>query len=142
MRKGKLIIQKPKVLKPHDIYFDSNAKIMLKIIKIERGIITGSDPVFGGDIRIHTESDDLFHLLVEDELTGEKFEISYDQQAYLYKSGMGKDFKFFDRINHKYNIQEAVILAKNLNQTNFIKEVNVIANEYGMYVAGHQRLRP
>ena len=135
-----MIIEKPKTIKPGDIFFDSNAKVMFKVGKLEDGVITGVNPVNGGTIRIHAQSDDLHHLIVEDAITEERFEISYDQQAYLYKSGMGKDFKFFDRTNHMYNIQEAVILAKNLNQTIFVKEMNVIANEYGMYVAGQKAI--
>jgi len=140
MRKGKLLIETPKTIKPNDIYFDIQEKITIIIHSLKEGIITGRDITTGNEIRVHSNVDNLKQLLVQDVINDDVFELNYEQQAYLYKCGLGSDFQFFDRKNEKYNIQEACVLAKNLNQVSMVRNIDLIATSYGMYVAGQKSI--
>ena len=125
---------------PGDIYFDIQEKKWFKISTIEEGIINGEDAVIGGPIRVHSSVDNLRHLVVEDVITKERFETAYQLQSYLFKSGKADHFKFYDRTNHKHEIQEAVVLCHDVNQTSMVKDMDVIATAYGNYVANQKAI--
>jgi len=140
MRRGQLLVEKPRTVKPGDIYFDIQEKICIKISTIDEGIINGEDAIIGNPLRVHSNADNLRHLVVEDVITHERFETAYGLQAYLYKCGKSDNFKFYDRTNHKHEIQEAVVLCRENNQASLVKNMNVMATAYGNYVANQKAI--
>lgn len=138
MRRGQLLIETPRTVKPGDIYFDIQEKMCIKISTIEEGIINGEDAITRAPLRVHSNVENLRHLVVEDVITHERFETAYDLQSYLYRCGKTDNFKFYDRTNHKHEIQEAVILCHSINQTSLVKIMDVMATAYGNYVAGQK----
>jgi len=140
MRKGELIIESAKTIKSGDVYFDESEKLPIRVKEIKDGVILGENAITGNRLRVHSSPENLSTIMVRDLMTKELFNVEYDQYSYLFGCGTADTLRFFDRTDHKNEIQVAVVLCKMTKLMSTINYIDPIATAYGMYVAGQKEV--
>lgn len=136
MRKGKLLIVEKSNLKGSDTCFDCEAKKPIDVIKIDNGYIITHDLITNTRLpvidSVEMNPDRFVNLFIEDEVTGEKFEVIQFQQPYVYSSE-GRDRLLF--ITQKIGPKEyAFVICKEAGTQSQINRFAPIADAYGKYV--------
>lgn len=136
MRKGKLLIVENLTIKEKGIYFDTEKKMVVEVIKITDNAVKIQEIMnrhasYSIDILTVNEGR-LVKLIIEDDVTYDKFEIIHFQQYYIY-SAPSRDRLFF--ITHKIAHQEfAYAVCKESGTQSQINKFAPIADAYGKYV--------
>lgn len=138
MRNGKLIIKKKTTFKVGDRCFDSIGKVPIVIDVVEKGDVYGKNMLTGNPLKVLPEC--LVDILVKDTIEESFFELSMDQQAFLFKNESKDMFKFYTVDNLSTNMNEAVVLCKEIEMMSMIIFMAPIADSYGLYVAGQKAI--
>ena len=138
MRKGKLITERAKTIKPGDVYLDKGVKLMVTVGSVENGIVKGETSI-GQPCK--TDAKSLVILTIFDQKEEVSFDLDHSQQEYLYKNYREHDYNFFVKKDPLNNYKPyAVVFTKDVKMIDHINHMSPIADAYGMYVASQKAI--